>query len=158
VRPVGKTLILVGAVVYLVALAGLHWAGTTTHWNEETLAPAILSGIAVVAAVLAVVAFASDSVFLPALALSLSFLLLGLSMYLGEGFSYSYLGPGYWIANAAALVMSVGGLFALSGYTVRDGRGVAPAPAAPAAGWYDDPSGLAQQRYWTGAAWSEEAR
>jgi hypothetical protein len=151
-------LILVGAVVYLIALAGLHWAGTTTHWNDETLGPAILSGIAVVVAILAVSSFAGDSVFLPALAISLSFLLLGLSMYLGEGFIYSYLGPGYWTANGAAFVMSVGGLFALSGYTVREGR---PAPAAavpPAAGWYDDPSGVARERYWTGDAWSEQTR
>ena len=31
-----------------------------------------------------------------------------------------------------------------------------PLAAAPAAGWYDDPSGQARLRYWDGQAWSEQ--
>jgi hypothetical protein len=30
--------------------------------------------------------------------------------------------------------------------------------AAPAAGWYDDPSGRARLRYWDGQAWTEETQ
>lgn len=159
-RHVAKTLMLAGAIVYVIALAALHyWTEGSTWWSEETVGPAVATGIAVLAATFALAAIFSDSIALVALAVSLSFLLLGDTVYTGEH-GYSFFGAGYWLASACALVMAVGGVFAFSGYTLRASRiqQSATATGLPPAGWYQDPSGEARERYWTGEAWSEHTR
>lgn len=159
-RHVAKTLMLAGAIVYVIALATLHYVGITTFWSDETLAPAIETGIAVAVAVFAFASIFSDSIVLVALAVSLSFLLLGDTVYTGEGVDYSFYKAGYWVTSACALIMAVGGLFAFSGYALRDPRTrqIATSSAPPPAGWYEDPSGEARERYWAGGAWSEHTR
>ena len=40
-----------------------------------------------------------------------------------------------------------------------EGRpGAAPGSASPTPGWYPDPSGAAQERWWDGTAWSAQTR
>jgi hypothetical protein len=159
-RHVAKTLMLAGAIVYVIALATLHYEGILTFWHEETLSPAIETGIALAVAVFAFAAIFSDSIILVALAVSLSFLLLGDTVYTGEGVDYSFFQAGYWVTSACALIMAVGGVFAFNGYALRDPRTrqIANASALPPDGWYADPSGDAGERYWTGGAWSEHTR
>jgi hypothetical protein len=151
---------LAGGIIYVIALATLHyWTDTSTWWSVETVGPAVATSIAVAVAAFAFAAIFSDSIAVAALAVSLSFLLLGDTVYTGEH-GYMFYGAGYWVTSACALIMAVGGIFAFSGYVLRDPRAhrVGTSSAPPAAGWYEDPSGEAEERYWTGGAWSEHTR
>jgi Protein of unknown function (DUF2510) len=165
-RIAGKSLMLIGAAIYLVALARLHYYSEAmlgsyaggTLWDITTREPAILSAIAGIVALCALLGFFSEELTLSGLAMALSFLLLGQSISFGMP-DYSVFGVGYWVCGGAALTMSIGGLFALSGYVPRDRRSLpAAVPATPAAGWYQDPAAEARQRYWTGATWTEHTR
>jgi Protein of unknown function (DUF2510) len=159
-RNVAKTLMLAGAIVYVIALATLHyWTAGSTWWSQETVGPAVATGIAVAVAAFAFAGIFSDSIAVVGLAIALSFLLLGDTVYTGEN-GYSFFGAGYWVTSACALIMAVGGVFAFSGYALRDPRirQIATASALPPAGWFEDPSGEARERYWTGGAWSEHTR
>ncbi len=157
-RIVGNTVMLVGAAIYLAALAVLHYFGTVTLWDETTREPAILSGIAVIVAICSLVGLFSEQILLPAIAVPLSFLLLGQSVYFGEE-TYSGFGGAYWVCGASALAMSLGGLLAFSGYELRAGRG--PGLSShhdPPPGWYADPAGESGMRYWSGVNWTEQTR
>jgi Protein of unknown function (DUF2510) len=158
-RPVAKTLMLAGAIVYIVALAALHyWSAGSTYWSEETVGPAVATAIALAVAAFALAAMFTDAIAVTALAVCFSFLLLGDTVYTGEQ-GYSFYGPGYWLASACSVLMAVVGIFAFSGYVLREPGARRSASDGPApAGWYEDPSGEAGQRYWTGIAWSEHTR
>jgi hypothetical protein len=161
-RAVAKVLMLAGAIIYVIALATLnYWTDTSTWWSEETVGPTVATGIAVAVAAFAFSAIFSDAIALTALAVALSFLLLGDTVVTGEhAYSSISYGAGYWVTSACALVMACGGIFAFSGYALRDPRTgpAVTASALPPAGWYEDPSGDARERYWTGEAWSEHTR
>jgi hypothetical protein len=152
---------LAGAIIYVIAVATLHyWTDTSTWWSEETVGPAVATVIAVGVAAFAVAAIFSDSIAVTALAVSLSFLLLGDTVVTVEhAYSSPSYGAGYWVTSACALIMALGGIFAFSGYSLRDPpTSRATASALPPSGWYEDPSREAAERYWTGGAWSEHKR
>jgi hypothetical protein len=54
---------------------------------------------------------------------------------------------GGWIGLAGSLLIATAGVVALRALTAADGL--------PAAGWYADPTGEDQLRYWSGAFWTE---
>jgi hypothetical protein len=102
-----------GAVAFIVSL-NLHYVGTLSLWDLTTRGPVLLTIFAAAVFVLAVAAMTWDS---PALALGQA----ALGCYLlGQAFpltapSYEHLGPGFWIESVSALVMAVGGVFAVVG-------------------------------------------
>jgi hypothetical protein len=160
VRTTGRFMTLIGAAVYVIALATLHWDQYTTLWKVEKVGPAVMTGVAVCAAIFALVSFAGDTSSPGGFAAAFGGLALGLGFYVAEHADYSFYGPGYWVANVAALVMAVGGILSTSGYRGSAGvsAGQTTTGAAPPAGWYPDPSGQAGQRYWNGSGWSEHVQ
>jgi hypothetical protein len=149
---------LVGAAVYVTALAALNYVGLTTLWYSTTREPAILSGIAVLVAIFSLAGLFTPQISLAATAVALSFLLLGQSVYFGAE-TYSGFGTAYWVCGAAALVMSLGGLFTFSGYELRTGHRAALSPYDdPPPGWYADPAGESRLRYWSGVEWTAQTR
>jgi hypothetical protein len=167
-RVSGKTMIIVGAAIYIASLALLHYVGEVTFWQAAKLdtgrfvsrEPVILTGIATLAIVFALTALFTDAVGMALLAAACSFWLLGQTVYGGES-SYSFYGTGYWVCAGAAVLMCVGGLLALAEYSLRSDQQTAypqTAHGEPPAGWYSDPAEPAQQRYWSGTSWTEHTR
>jgi hypothetical protein len=167
-RVSGKTMIIVGGAVYIASLALLHYVGEITFWQAAKLdtgrfvsrEPVILTGIATLAIVFALTALFTDAVGMALLATACSFWLLGQTVYGGES-TYSFYGTGYWVCAGAAVLMCVGGLFALAEYSLRsDQQSGYPqtAQGEPPAGWYSDPAAPMQQRYWSGTSWTEQTR
>jgi hypothetical protein len=73
-----------------------------------------------------------------------------------------YLRPGGIIGLGGALIVVAAGVFALLAAR-SDVSAPVPAtrsmsPMQPPQGWYPDPAGIATERYWNGAAWSNEVR
>jgi Protein of unknown function (DUF2510) len=180
-KPLGITTFLVGGLT-AAASPFLHYVGDLSLWHSTVRYPLILTILVVVAMVLAVASLAVDRWFLPALAGLLS------AFVLGEAFPLLYASYhfqlGFWLLTAGALVMTASSLLALTGSIAglrraerragiafaSDVGGESPEPleagdpaiasggALPPSGWYADPAGVAQERFWSGEAWTEKLR
>jgi uncharacterized protein DUF2510 len=180
-KPIGTATFLAGGLAAAIS-PFLHYAGDVSIWQSTTRYPLILTILVVVAMVLAVVSLAVDQ-WLP---LVLSGLIS--AFVLGEVFPLIYpsyhLQVGFWLLTAGASLMTASSVLALAGSisTLRRAErraGIAYAagvvtrssaaeetpsaaaqrsPALPPTGWYADPAGGAQERFWTGEVWTEQIR
>jgi hypothetical protein len=65
---------------------------------------------------------------------------------------------GLYVSVLLAVLLSASGMAVLlSGERVPGAAGSSQGAAAPAAGWYPDPSGGPELRYWDGARWTEHS-
>ena len=173
----GKIIALVGVVMLIVATF-LKYAQETSLWQGTTRFPVVLTILAAAAGLLVIISFFVDRWGLSFAAAAIGFLCVG------ETFpqifdSYSPFRVGFWLAIAGSVVIATGATLALIGTRARavasasaetlGGGLAAPAGGAPRyapraaqpavpAGWYPDPYGQGQERYWNGSAWSGDVR
>jgi len=123
-RLTGTVMVIVGGVVFLVALAFLPYFSAgflgrlfrePTLWDLTTRGPVFLTVVGVAAIVAAVGALLTDEPVLLILASVFSFYLLGSTFPVGSA-TYRLYGVGFWIATAATFTMSVGGILAVAGW------------------------------------------
>jgi hypothetical protein len=117
-RQVGNITVIVGGLVYLSAQTFLAYVEVgryaPTFWDVETRAPVILTVIGVATVVLAAASLLTDGVIPALVACVCSFYLFGRVFPIGLR-SYSDVGVGLWLASAATVAMSIGGILALTG-------------------------------------------
>jgi hypothetical protein len=132
-RTAGIAVVIVGGLVFVGAVALLDWAGLpkvvraggaisvvshgATLWDFTGHQAGVLTVIAVATLAYAAVALLSDSVITALPAACGSFYLLGRAFPIGGG--YGGYRAGFWLAAAAALAMSVGGVLAVAGAARR---------------------------------------
>ena len=107
-------MVVVGGFVFLIALTFLDYIERFTIWDLTTRVPVILTVVAVLTVALTAASTRTDAVIVPVLALGFSFFLLGRTLPIGA-LNYSFFGSGLWLASAATIAMSVGGVLALTG-------------------------------------------
>jgi hypothetical protein len=129
-RITGTVMVIVGGVVFLVALAVLPYFSLPhfvppvgyrlahvvfvdqTLWNVTTREPVVLTMVAVAAIVSAAGGLLTDEAVLLILATGFSFYLFGRIFPVGPQ-TYDLYGAGLWVTTAAAFTMSVGGVLAV---------------------------------------------
>ena|SRR5438105_4614098 len=123
-RLIGTILVILGGVVFLVALTLLPYFSAgflgrlfrePTLWDLTTREPVILTMVGVAAILAAVGALLTDEPVLLILASVFSFYLFGRIFPVGP-VTYRLYGVGFWIATAATFTMSVGGVLAVAGW------------------------------------------
>jgi hypothetical protein len=140
-RTAGIGVVIVSGLLFAGALALLDWAGLpkvvsaggtirlvshgATLWNFPGHQAGVLTVIAVGTVTFAAMGLLSDSVITALPVVCLSFYLLGQAVPIGGG--YGYYRAGFWLATAAALAMSIGGVLAVVGSA--SGAIVSPTPA-----------------------------
>jgi hypothetical protein len=128
-RTAGIVVVIVGGLVFLGAVGLLDWAllpkvirdgGSirlvshgATLWDFTGHHAGVLTVIAGATLAYAAMALLSDSVITALPAVCGSFYLLGQTFPVGGG--YGYYRVGFWLATAAAVTMSVGGVLAVAG-------------------------------------------
>jgi hypothetical protein len=128
-RTAGTVAVIASGLVFVAALGLLDWAelpkliragGTLsivshgrTLWDFRGHQAGVLTAIAVGTVAFAAMGLSSDSVIAALPAACGSFLLLGQTFPVGEG--YGIYRVGFWLATSAALAMSVGGVLAVVG-------------------------------------------
>jgi hypothetical protein len=128
-RAAGTVVVIVSGLVFVGALALLDWAelgkvvsvGDTisivshgaTLWDFPGHHAGVLTVIAVGTVAFAAMGLLSDSVITALPAVCGSFYLLGQTLPVGDG--YGGYRAGFWLATAAALTMSIGGVLAVAG-------------------------------------------
>lgn len=177
----GKMTALVGVVMLIVATFLKYESNgeeSLSLWQGTTRFPVILTVLAVAAAVLITISFFVDRWGLPFATAAIGFLCVGETFPLLSQ-SYTPFRVGFWLSIAGSVVIALGATLALIGTRARAvapaaaptrGAGIAaPAAGAPRyqpqmaqpsvpAGWYPDPYGQGQERYWNGSAWSGNVR
>lgn len=180
-KPIGITAVVIGGAAVIVSPL-LHYVLDASVWQVTTRYPLIVTILAAAAMVLAVASLAVHRWLFLALAGLIS------AFVLGEVFplifpSYHYQ-VGFWLWTAGAAIMTTGSVLALTGSidalrraerragiafaadtsrrdaALQDPRSSAiPSDATlPQPGWYPDPAGAAEERYWAGEAWTENLR
>jgi hypothetical protein len=128
-RTAGTVVVIVNGLVFVAALGLLDWArlpkvvsvgGTitivshgATLWDFTGHQAGVLTVIAVGTVTFAAMGLLSDSVITALPAVCGSFYLLGQTFPIGDG--YGDYRAGFWLATAAAVAMSVGGVLAVVG-------------------------------------------
>jgi hypothetical protein len=128
-RTAGIVVVIVSGLVFLAAVGLIDWAplpklvraggtiGIVVHgatlWDFKGNHAGVLTVIAAGTIAFAAVGLLSDSVITALPVVCGSFYLLGQTFPIGG--EYSGHGPGYWLATAAALAMSTGGVLAVGG-------------------------------------------
>jgi hypothetical protein len=128
-RTAGIVVVVVSGLVFVGALALLDWAGLprvvsvggtlslvshgATLWDFPGHQAGVLTVIAVGTVAFAAMGLLSDSVITALPAVCGSFYLLGQTLPVGGG--YGGHRAGFWLATAAALAMSIGGVLAVAG-------------------------------------------
>ena len=150
------------AIGFIASLALLPYglytpiASGTTLWDVTTRWPAILTGLACLALILACAGLLTGQA-LPAIVTAcIGFYIFGQVFYINLS-DYSALSSGYWVSAGCALLIGIGGLAACTEHTTASGF-ARPSQAAPSPGWYPDPAGQASLRYWTGQQWTADVR
>jgi hypothetical protein len=122
-RIIGTILVIVGGVLFLVALTFLPYFSSgllgrffrePTLWDVTTREPVILTMVGVAAILSAVGALLTDEPVLLILASVFSFYLFGRIFPVGP-VTYRLYGVGFWVATAATFTMSVGCVLAVAG-------------------------------------------
>ncbi len=117
-RRQGSIMVIVGGFVFLAAQTFLPYIEIgrihRTYWDFGTRVPVILTAIGVAAVAFAIASLRTDAVIVAPAAAACSFFLLGRVLPLGYK-NYSGVGIGLWLASGATVVMSIGGLVALTG-------------------------------------------
>ena len=128
-RTAGIVAVIVSGLMFVAALALLDWArlpkvvsvggtiGIVSHgatlWDFPGHQAGILTVIAVGTVAFAAMGLLSDSIITALPAVCGSFYLLGRTFPVGDGYGGYRLG--FWLATAAALAMSIGGVLAIAG-------------------------------------------
>lgn len=153
-----------------VALTGtfLHFVGDASIWQNFTRADIFLAAICVVSLLLAVAASIRPNTPLDRLLIATAGAGFGIEAFLAVERYYSTRQAGFFFIAAAAVIQAIALiLFVLPDRRARSSGtpGGEPSPteearpaAPPPAGWYPDPAGSADERYWDGAAWTEQTR
>jgi hypothetical protein len=126
-RTAGMVVVIVSGFVFVGALALLDWAGLpkvvsvagtisivshgATLWDFTGHQAGVLTVVAVGTVAFAAMGLLSDSVITALPAVCGSFYLLGRTFPVGDG--YGGYRAGFWLATAAALAMSIGGVLAV---------------------------------------------
>ncbi len=130
-RTTGILAVIVGGLVFVVALALLDWSelgkvvsrggsvGIVSHgatlWEFKGHRAGVLTVIAVGTVAFAAVGLLSESVITALPVVCGSFYLLGQTFPIGDGYGYGGYEVGFWLATAVALAMSIGGVLAVAG-------------------------------------------
>ncbi len=109
-------------------------AGTLTLWDVTTRLPVTLTIVAATTIALAAVGWRTNSRLPVLLAACLSFYLFGQFFPVGGG-EYEGLGVGFWLATFGTIVMSIGGVVAVSSGFAQERSPVGPAVRDPSKQW-----------------------
>ena len=129
-RQAGIVTVIVGGVVFIIALAVLDWfalprvthtpqgIGIVIHgvtlWDYQTRLPGILTVLAAASVALAAVSLLTDSILAVLAPTCCAFFLLGETFPVGLR-DYSLYRVGFWVSTGAAVAMSIGGVLAVTG-------------------------------------------
>lgn len=169
----GKVSTWAGGLVVVMSLF-LHYYEERSLWSILPRAGVFYTLLVLAAVTFAILAFFFDSPLLVVAQAALGVYIFGLIFPLVES---EYRGEvGFWLSAVGSLAMAVGGGLSLAavwprswpsvtgwgmgGLVATAARSPAPAPpgapsGTPPAGWYPNPSGEANNRYWTGTAWTD---
>src|SRR4051812_7818714 len=166
---VARALAGLGAAVALVGTF-LHFSSDLSIWQNLTRADVFLAAVCVASMLLAAAAWARPSAQLDRMLIASAGAGFGIEAFLAVERYYSTRQAGFFFIAAAAVIQGVGLImFFLPAPRPRavevspPAGGVRPAEegraaAPPPAGWYPDPAGSADERYWDGTAWTDRTQ
>jgi hypothetical protein len=119
----GAIVVIVSGLVFLAALSFLPYASRPrrTLWALTTRLPIILTVIAALAIAFALLGLLTGALIPTLLATCCSFYLFG--QFFPDGArAYHGVGDGFWLATSATVVMSIGGVIAVSSFANRSAK------------------------------------